>query len=438
MLELDDIQHILLTRTPAMTGRYEFLSFDNPVGGRAWLTELVDVVESAASVRETMDSTKRWVTLGFTWNGLRALGVSEESLASFPEEFRQGMAARADILGDTGRNHPDNWIGGMAGDDLHAIAILFARDDSEHARATEAHDALVARCEGVRRLSYLDLNATPPFNYAHDHFGFRDRLSQPVIEGSGEEPTPGSGAPLKAGEFILGYPDEFGPVVNLPQPEVISRNGTYAAYRRLQEHVALFRDYLRSNAGTPDEQELLAAKFMGRWRSGAPLVLAPDKDDPELGADPMRNNDFDYKEMDPHGYACPLGAHARRLNPRDTAHYMNRRRMIRRGATYGPALPEGAPDDGADRGIAAFIICASPIRQFEFAQNVWINDRTFHELGNEHDPICGTQDGTMEFTIPKRPIRRILKGLPAFTTLTGGAYFFLPGINAMRYLATLD
>jgi Dyp-type peroxidase family len=326
----------------------------------------------------------------------------------------------------------------LAGENVHAIAILFARDDDEHARATGAHDVLVQRCPGVRRLSYLDLNATPPFNYAHDHFGFRDRLSQPVIEGSGEEPTPGSGAALKAGEFILGYPDEVGPVPNAPQPAVLSRNGTFAAYRRLQEHVALFREYIRAQARTPDDEELLAAKFMGRWRSGAPLVLAPDRDDPELGADPMRNNGFNYKEMDPLGYACPLGAHARRLNPRDTAPNMNRRRMIRRGATYGPALPDGAPDDGEDRGIAAFIICASLIRQFEFAQNVWINDRTFHELGNEHDPICGTQDGTMEFKIPKRPIRRVLKGLPAFTTLTGGAYFFLPGIKAIQYLAALD
>ena len=124
-------------------------------------------------------------------------------------------------------------------------------------------------------------------------------------------------------------------------------------------HVAAFRDYLRANSDSPEGQELLAAKFMGRWRSGAPLVLTPDRDDPELGADPMRNNDFNYKEMDPFGYACPLGSHVRRLNPRDTAHYMNRRRMIRRGATYGPALPEGAPDDGVDRGIAAFIICSS-------------------------------------------------------------------------------
>ena len=176
---------------------------------------------------------------------------------------------------------------------------------------------------------------------------------------------------------------------------------------------------------------------MGRWRSGAPLVLAPDKDDPELGADPMRNNDYNYKEMDPFGYACPLGSHARRLNPRDTAHYMNRRRMIRRGGTYGPPLPEGAPEDGVERGIAAFIGCASLVRQFEFAQNVWANDKNFHELGNERDPFIGTHDGTLEYKIPKRPIKRTIKGLPSFTTCRGGAYFFLPGLKGLKYLAGL-
>lgn len=436
MLEFDEIQHILLTRTPAITGRYEFLTFDTPEGGRAWLSELLDKVSSAADAVSTMDESDRWVTLAFTWTGLRALGVGEESLASFPAAFREGMAQRATILGDTGEAAPEYWLGGLAGEDLHAIAILFSRTDEQCRRSIEEHDKLLDRTPGVRSLSYLDLNATPPFNYAHDHFGFRDRLSQPVMKGSGEEPTPGSGDPLEPGEFILGYPDEDGSVPDLPQPEVLSRNGSYMAYRRLEEHVTLFRDYIRGQSNTPEAGELLAAKFMGRWRSGAPLVLAPDHDDPELGADPMRNNDFNYKEMDPFGYACPLGSHARRLNPRDTAHYMNRRRMIRRGATYGPALPDEAPDDGADRGIAAFIICADLVRQFEFAQNVWINDKTFHELGNEHDPICGTQDGTLDFTVPKRPIRKVHKGIPAFTTLRGGAYFFLPGMSGLRYLAT--
>ena len=210
------------------------------------------------------------------------------------------------------------------------------------------------------------------------------------------------------------------------------------AYRRLQQHVGAFRDFLREQGGpTADEQELLAAKLMGRWRSGAPLVLAPEKDDPSLADDPQRNNDFNYAKMDPQGYAVPLGAHIRRMNPRDTAVNIQRRKMLRRGATYGPALPEGAPEDGVDRGIAAFVICASLVRQFEFAQNVWVNDPNFHELGNERDPMIGAQDGTYDMTIPKRPIRRKIKGLPAFTTVKGGAYFFLPGIKALHYLATL-
>ena len=437
MLEFDDIQYILLTRAPAITGRYEFLSFRNSAGGRAWLGAILETVHSVQQARASIEKDYRWVSVAFTWSGLRALDVDEASLATFPEEFKQGMVARAEVLGDTGANHPENWLGGLASPDLHAIVILFARDVAERQRCEAEHQRLVAQCEGVEVLSSLDLEATPPFDYAHDHFGYRDRMSQPVIEGAGEEPTPGSGAPLKAGEFILGYPDEDRPPVNLPQPEVLTRNGSYMAYRRLQEHVGAFRDFLRRHGQTPEEQELVAAKLMGRWRSGAPLVLAPDKDDPALGADPQRNNDFNYKQMDPHGYAVPLGSHIRRMNPRDTAVNMNRRRMIRRGGTYGPHLPEDASEDGIERGIAAFVICASLIRQFEFAQNVWANDRNFHELGNERDPIIGNQDGTLEYKIPKRPIRKKITGLPAFTTVRGGAYFFLPGLKALRYLASL-
>lgn len=437
MLELNDIQHILLSRAPAMTGRYEFLTFKDPSGGREWLAGIKDKIVSAAEFSNTVAADNRWITVAFTWNGLRALGLDESSLATFPDEFKQGMVARAEMLGDTGKNHPDNWTDSTSSPDLHAIVILFARDGTERARCELEHKKLIERCKGVEILSSLDLEATPPFDYAHDHFGYRDRLSQPAIEGAGDPPTPGSGDALKPGEFILGYPDEVGPPSNLPQPEVLSRNGSFMAYRRMEEHVGLFRDFLKENGDTPEAQELVAAKLMGRWRSGAPLVLNPHKDNPEMGADPQRNNNFDYKKMDPHGYAVPLGSHVRRMNPRDTAHNMNRRRMIRRGATYGPALPEGAPDDGVERGIAAFVICASLIRQFEFAQNVWANDKNFHELGNERDPFIGNQDGKLDYTIPKRPIKTKITGLPSFTTVHGGAYFFLPGIKAIKYLVGL-
>jgi len=435
MLELDDIQHFLLMRPRALAARYGFLSFRRPEDGRAWLAGIIDRVGRGRAEAAGDHTDARWVTVAFTLNGLRALGVDEGSLATFPEEFRQGMAARAAIIGDTGANHPDHWVGGLASPDLHAIVILFARDVAERERSVAEHQKYAAQFPGVEALSILDLEATPPLDYAHDHFGYRDRMSQPEIEGMGVTPTPGSGAPLKPGEFFLGYPDENGPAPPLPQPEILSRNGSFVAYRRMEEHVGRFRDFLRQNGNTPEEQELVAAKLMGRWRSGAPLVLAPTKDDPELAKDPQRNNNFNYGTMDPHGYAVPLGSHIRRMNPRDTATNMNRRRMIRRGGTYGPPLPEGVPDDGVERGLAAFVGCASLIRQFEFAQNVWVNDPNFHELKNERDPFVGTHDGSYDMTIPKRPIRKKITGLPSFCTTKGGAYFFLPGIRALKFLA---
>jgi deferrochelatase/peroxidase EfeB len=437
MLEFDDIQHFLMRRPRALVARYEFLSFQHPAGGRGWLKGLLAKVGTAEGFKAD-ESYTRWISIAFTSNGLRALGVDESSLATFPEEFRQGMAARAGILGATGASHPDHWVGGLATPDLHAIVILFARDVEERERCRHEHQAHVQCCDGVNVLSALDLEAIPPYTYPHEHFGYRDRLTQPYIEGVDPEPTPGSGPALKPGEFFLGYPDEDGPPANLPQPEILSRNGSYIAYLRLEEHVGAFRDFLRQHGDTPEKQEWIAAKLMGRWRDGTPLVLSPDKPDPHVAEDPQRTNDFDYGTMDPYGYGCPLGAHIRRMNPRDTAHNMNRRKMIRRGGTYGAFLPEGKPDDGIERGIAAFIGCASLVRQFEFTMNVWANDANFHELGNEHDPIFGTQDGTFDMTIPKRPIKMKLRGLPSFTTVRGGAYFFLPGIKAMRYLTSLS
>ena len=441
MLEFDDIQHILLDpcararraiRVPVVSqpcGRAE------PGSPASWTR-----CSRPQQARASVDEDKRWVTV--------ALHLERPAGARRGRGFaghvsRRVQAGHGGPRGDPRRHRRESSrpLGGRSGQPgparhRHPLRPRCARSASA---AQAEHRELVAQCEGVEVLSSLDLEATPPFDYAHDHFGYRDRLSQPVIEGSGEEPTPGSGAPLKAGEFILGYPDEDGAAANQPAAgDPLAATAATWPTAGWRSTSGAFRDFLRQHGETPEEQELIAAKLMGRWRSGAPLVLAPDKDDPALGADPQRNNDFNYKEMDPHGYAVPLGSHIRRMNPRDTAANMNRRRMIRRGATYGPHLPEGAPEDGVERGIAAFVICASLIRQFEFAQNVWVNDKNFHELGNERDPIIGNQDGTLEFKIPKRPIRKKIKGLPAFTTVRGGAYFFLPGLKALRYLATLS
>ncbi len=440
MLELDDIQALLIAPPRYPFGRYTFLSFEHADAGREWLAQLAEHIPSAQKGLDAHakgDGLAGAVYVAVTHHGLRALDVDEASLATFPEEFRVGMPARAEILGDTGPNSPEHWGGGLASDRLHAALLLFASNDEERARLIAEQEALLAASPGVAVLSVQDLAAADLTRPA-EHFGFRDRISVVQIEGTGLEPTPGSGPASKPGEFILGYPDDVGIVPQLPKPEILSRNGSYLVYRKLQQHVGAFRAFLRENAETPEGQELLAAKLMGRWRSGAPLVLAPDRDDPALGEDLQRNNDFNYGQMDPIGYACPVGAHIRRVNPRDTELNVERHLMIRRGLTYGPPLPEGAEEDGVERGLTLLAGCARIGDQFEFVQQIWVNDTEFMGIANERDPITGAHDGTFDMTIPRRPIKQVIKGMPAFTTVKGGAYLFLPGLRALRHLAGIE
>ena len=394
------------------------------------MSAIKETIHSAASMRAGVDQDKRWVTAAFTWNGLRALGLDEATLASFPEEFKQGMAARAEMLGDAGANAPEHWVGGLASPDLHAIVILFARDDAEHDRCVSEHEKLIASCPGVEVLSVLDLQG-------HSAVWLRARafrLPRQVV-GAGHR---GKWRRAHARYRRTSEARRVHPWLSRriwrhgrqSSARILARNGSYMAYRRLEEHVGKFREFLRQHGDTAGGAGTDRGQADGAMAQRcAARARARNKTIRHLGADTQRNNDFTYKELDPHGYAVPLGSHIRRMNPRDTGHNMNRRRMIRRGAPYGPPLPEGAPDDGVERGIAAFVICASLIRQFEFAQNVWINDRNFNELGNERDPIIGAQDGTLEFKIPKRPIRKKIVGLPAFTTSKGRRVLLSPGCH---------
>ncbi len=234
-------------------------------------------------------------------------------------------------------------------------------------------------------------------------FGFADGIAHPAVEGSGIPGTNPYEVPLKAGEFVLGYEDEIHNISAIPQPEVLGRNGTYAVFRKLHTRVAAFRQYLRQHAKDRAEEEWLGAKIVGRWPSGAPLALAPDKDDPELGVDPKRNNAYMYGD-DPRGLKCPFGAHVRRTNPRDSVIIgaVRLHRMIRRGTNYGTPLPPGVlEDDGADRGLVFAFVGAHLDRQFEFIQREWVNDGKFIGAPAEKDPLVRSNDGR-EFTIPKR------------------------------------
>jgi deferrochelatase/peroxidase EfeB len=239
------------------------------------------VIESARSPADPAQNA--WVSVAFTYQGLKALGVPEDSLDSFAPEFRQGMAARAAELGDVGLSGPENWEKPLGSPEVHVALSVLSPDaaqlESLVERARRAHEQLA----GVEVIWRQDCYQLPT---GRTSFGFKDGIGQPAVEGTGMAGSNPGERPIKAGEFILGYPDETGSVGPMPTPEILGRNGTYLAFRKLHTRVAAYRQYLRAKAASREEEALLGAKMVGRWQSGAPLALTPERDDPDLGADP--------------------------------------------------------------------------------------------------------------------------------------------------------
>jgi Dyp-type peroxidase family len=320
-----------------------------------------------------------------------------------------------------------------------ALSVLCADSARLEALRDRAHQAQ-ERLPGVEVIWRQDCYQLPT---GRTSFGFKDGIGQPAIEGSGIPSSNPLERPIQPGEFILGYPDESGSLPPMPTPDVLGRNGTYIAFRKLHTRVAAYRRYLHARAKSPAEEAELGAKIVGRWQSGAPLAVAPGSDAPELGADSSRNNAFLYGD-DPRGFKCPVGAHARRANPRDALEAdgsvdVRLHRMIRRGTSYGPMLPDKVlEDDGQDRGIIFVFAGSRPKRQFEFVKTQWLNDGIFIGAPPEADPLVGRPSGSGMFTIPQRPIRRRLADIPPFVVTRGGEYCFAPGLRALRWLGQLE
>jgi Dyp-type peroxidase family len=448
---LHDIQDNVVTPILMRYGRHIFMKFSHGAKARQWLRTMSDRVNA----RSEEHGTRFTVNIGFSWEGLKALGVSQRSLDSFPEAFRAGMRGRAHLVGDVGPHAPEHWEGGLGGPDIHAMALI--RTDSDEGRevATRVLRDEMEATGGVEVRFVQDTMALAHENgigSEGEHFGFADPISQPPIEGSDAPSYPGDGVlepdgtwrPLKPGEFLLGYEDEAGEVAQFPEPFELRRNGTYVVFRKLYQNVAAFRRYLATAAkslyGSDDQyhQDLVAAKIMGRWRSGCPLDLSPDKDDPAIAADPQRRNNFTY-EGDNQGLRCPLGSHLRRSNPRATPlkrlTAVRRHRLIRRGVEYGPHLKAGAlEDDSVDRGLINLFIQADIERQFEFVQKEWMKGGEFIGLDpNEQDPINGIGGEGSQMSVPgaKQPF---LFDLPTFIKVKGGEYLFVPGLKALKGL----
>jgi Dyp-type peroxidase family len=449
-LELDDIQRLLidgLSRWPA--SRYVLIRVHDgcAADARLWLNRCrPDVATARERSGRDEASDKPRVAVAFTAAGLEALGLT--SAVGFLAEFREGMTTvpRRTDLGD-----PDALDWGCDSRSIHVLLMVFSRSEERREDDWRAYQpggwATVVECFDtfVRKGGF-------------EHFGYKDGISQPRIEGT-ESSRQTSAAEtaantLKPGEFILGYPNEAAvlptsPTVpaaldpydllrTVPSREDLrkdfGRNGTYLVLRQFAQHVEAFNAFLAS-AGA--DAERVAAKLVGRWRTGAPLVKAPETDRKALATD----NDFTYYETDPDGHACPLGAHIRRANPRDSmvnedlgigpdlaAQEIRRHRIIRRGRLY---------EQGNEKGLFFLCLNANIQDQFEFVQHQWLNSPRFAGLDGEVDPLVGRRCGA-----PNRMTLQAAGGscqveLPRFIELRGGAYFFLPGLRALAFLAGL-
>jgi Dyp-type peroxidase family len=480
-LERDDIQG-LLVRGHSHHKAACFFPLVFPAGdeGRAaakqWLKELI--ADDTVMIHGSPKRSDRYAHVAFTHEGLKCLGCPASLLDGFSDEFRFGMTTphRRRVLGDDGPNAPELWKWGRPGEPLHALLLLYARD------ATQL-PSLCARQEANFQKHGITVHGkslpTTWFANKKEHFGFHDGITTPIIEGLNRDAEPGRC--IKPGEFILGYQNEYGrytarPLIHRaldPRDDLkldiegsgaadFGRNGTYLVFRQLQQHVRPFwsfiDDAVRKLDGTTQRRVWLASKMVGRWPSGAPLVLAPDQDNPAL-ADV---DDFKFHGQDPGGLRCPIGAHIRRTNPRDSLEprpgspeslsVNKRHRLLRRGRTYGDQVvksmdPEdilAMRDDGEERGLHFICLGANIARQFEFVQATWVNNPQFEGLDDVVDPLIGQRGrfrngspppATGTFTIPDTPWRRRVHNVPDFVSMRGGAYFFMPGLSALRYLA---
>ena len=292
-IDLGDVQGLVARGYGTLSAAsFLLLGLEDGAAARRWLGS---VLESVTSGEDRPDV--RAVNVAFTSLGLLRLGLDDEVLQQFSNEFVHGMTTehRRRALGDVGESAPEEWDwGGPTTDPVGAVLLLYARDTSELAGLLEEHSRLLveAGVEVQRKLDTSNLDGFEPF-------GFRDGISQPFVEGLSKSGPPGQ--TVRAGEFVLGYANEHGHLTDEPLLETIGRNASYLVFRQLEQDVRGFWRYIDSAAPHPAERTRLAAKMVGRWPGGAPLTLSPDRDDPALA----EANDFGYFHEDPVGTRLP-------------------------------------------------------------------------------------------------------------------------------------
>ena len=474
-LELSEIQALLFKDYKEMgSSKYYLMQVKDPSAAKKFLSSIADNITHAnAAINETC------LNIGFTSKGLMALGYNnEENMHTFSREFREGMVSphRQRLLGDFDSSDPSKWQwGGTANERVDMIMMIFGKNESI---ADNYFQRLKQQFEPGFSVVHV-LNGKPLPN-DREHFGFRDGISQPVIKGSDVNPA-GNNDDIHPGEFILGYKNEYNiypdaPLLKVPQgkPDLLSdnpdgygdmatgkpfkdigRNGTYFVLRQLEQNVNGYWSFIKKQTideqGNTNNEEAtkIAAKMMGRWPSGAPLVKHPDKD-PGVESD---DNSFSYIKEDKDGEKCPFGSHIRRTNPRDhfeesppgiSLKLTRRHRIMRRVRSYGEDFIGSAENHTPNGEVGLLFGCfnANISKQFEFIQYTWANSPKFKKLYDDPDPIIGVREcpaaGVKQnFTIPQKTVNKVIPGLQSFVTVKGGAYYFFPSVTVLKFLGTI-
>ena len=509
-VSLAEVQGIILRGYELLhAARFALLKIEDVKDARAWLATIANRLTSAAK-----KPTENGINLAFTIAGLEKLGLPKETRQQFLTEFQEGIDSehRRRVLGDTDclehdlvdfeKQSPGYWRWGnrdedktnpdrakeqVLAKDMHMLLMVYAADET---LLETLFEHLQSEFRGLSVIQKFDTHFSKD---RKEHFGFRDGIAQPAVEGVLKEDPRTEVEPkipsnmIKTGEFLLGYPNQYekfpsSPTVpNRHSGEMLDfgRNGSYLVFRQLQQDVPGFWKYIfeatRSSGSPADHFRAcvrLAAKMVGRWPSGAPLSKDPESEPIDQDPKTIDNDDYLFEE-DPLGLNTPIGSHTRRSNPRDSIEpgpdgkerlsaevslqVTKLHRIIRRGRPYGPPVvssmdpkdilraladPKALADAiRSERGLLFLCFNANIARQFEFIQQTWINNPKFGGLYRDGDPIMGQRHpGELNepadvFTVQAKPVRQRFTGLKPFVRVRGGGYFFMPSIEAVKYLA---
>ncbi|THU82835.1 fungal peroxidase [Dendrothele bispora CBS 962.96] len=445
-LNLDDIQGDILIGMKKKKELFLFFSINDTATFKSKLASDIQPLVTTTNQLLAVDTQPTTaLNIAFSRSGLTALNVTDDLGESL---FNDGQFADAEALGDV----KDNWAPGFAGTSVHGVILLASdTDDNVNDELSNVQNILGESITEIHRVSGA---ARPGDQEGHEHFGYMDGISQPAVEGFTSNVLPGQ-ALIVAGEFILGASGD-----NTTRPDW-AQGGSFLVFRQMQQKVPEFQKFVLDNALsvpglTRDENaDLFGARLFGRWKSGAPIDLAPLRDDPDLAADNTRNNNFTYDHPEIAGFDiatnqtnCPFSAHTRKTRPRaDFGTEETARHIIRAGIPYGPEVTDAesasntsSTDASLERGLAFVAYQSSISNGFHFVQQSWVNNANFFfgkAVPPGVDPIIGrVQDSafdtarTVSGTNPLNTSETITLDTE-FIINRGGEYFFSPPISAL-------